>query len=331
MKYSFIVPTYNSMKWIDSCVSSILNQQLNDFNLIILDSGSTDRTVSYLEELKDERILIYKTQNRLGILENWNRILSIEKNEFMTIVGHDDVIDSNYLSTIDNLVTKYPDASLYQTHFRFIDGAGEKIRDCIAMDLEIDAKLFLEKVLQNKLEITATGFMVRSRDYERVGGIPLYPNLLYADIELWLNLILNSSLIVSPKNCFSFRFHIENTSKSPGRVRLIAFERMIDFFVSLQKSNTEYKLIFDKYSTSFLENYVVGACHKLLYVPHNERNGVQMQNIIASAKECAKKLTPNLQFSPENYSSIRLAILIDKYQFLSRVFLFYKSFKKRTF
>ncbi|RYD89373.1 MAG: glycosyltransferase, partial [Sphingobacteriales bacterium] len=192
MKYSFIVPTYNSEKWIQLCINSILVQTYTGYGIIILDSGSTDGTLDWIRSVGDPRITIYTTEKRLNISENWGRMVSIPKNEFMTIMGHDDILYPNYLATIDQLITTNPDAGLYQTHFNFIDENGDLIRGCTPMQARITPAELLESILRNTMEITATGFMVRSAQYDAVGGIPLYPNLLYADIELWLKLVLNS-------------------------------------------------------------------------------------------------------------------------------------------
>lgn len=331
MKYSIIVPTYNSERWIQSSVNSILAQTFPDFNIIILDSGSTDGTLAWIRSLNDARIRVFTTNERLGITENWQRIVTIPRNEFMTIMGHDDVLYPDYLSAIDNLIKQFPDAGLYQTHFNFIDGKGKLIRACTPIERIIKPDQLIESVLQNKIEIVATGFMMRSRDYDAMGGISPYPNLLYADTELWIKLISHSYLAVAPEVCFDFRFHIDNTSKSPGKIRLIAFERMIDFFCRLKSENAEYKVIIEKNGEAFLKSYVIGACHKLIYVSKSNRGDVTMETIIESAKNCAQKLLPGIHFLPEKFRAIALARLIDSNVILRSLFLFYKSFQKRTF
>lgn len=331
MKYSFIVPTFNSERWIHTCINSILAQTYTRFDIIILDSGSTDRTLKWIEALQDKRIRIYPAEKRLNIVENWSRIVTIPRNEFMTIIGHDDVLYPHYLDTINKLIESFPDAGLYQTHFNFINGKGDLIRACVPMKPQIKPLKFLEAVLQNSIEITATGFMVRSRQYDLVGGIPQYPNLLYADTELWLKLILQNYLAVAPEICFEFRFHIDNTSKSAGEIRLTAFERMVDFFSKLKNENPEYKLLIEQNALEFLKSYVIGSCHKLIYVSKSNRSNVTMESIIASAKKCSQKLLPGLDFEPEKFREIFLAKLIDSNTLLRSLFLFYKSFKKRTF
>ncbi|MEO6548809.1 MAG: glycosyltransferase [Ferruginibacter sp.] len=331
MKYSIIVPTYNSEKWIKQCVGSVLAQTLKAFDLIIIDSGSTDETIEWIRSIGDARIKIYSTNTRLGIVENWQRITSIPRNEFMTILGHDDVIYPDYLKIIDNLILLFPDAGLYQTQFNFIDGNGELIRQCLPMKMQITPESYLESVLQNTIEVTATGFMVRSKMYDAIGGIPPYPNLLYADIELWLQLIKQSYLAVAPDICFEFRFHTDNTSKSFGSARHAAFERFVDFIHGLEKENATYKSIIQRNAGGFLKNHVIGSCHKLIYIPQVKRNNASMDDIIISAKRCAQKLFPTTDFRPEKFPGILLAKLIDSNIFLRNLFLFYQSFKKRTF
>lgn len=331
MKYSFIVPTFNSEQWIRTCINSILAQSYTGFDIIVLDSGSTDGTLQWIQTLVDRRIKIYPVEKRLNIVENWSRIVSIPRNEFMTIMGHDDVLYPHYLDTINKLIESFPDAGLYQTHFNFINGKGELIRSCIPMKSQIKPLEFLEAVLQNRIEITATGFMVRSRQYDLAGGIPPYPNLLYADTELWLKLILQNYLAVAPEVCFEFRFHINNTSKSAGEIRLIAFERMVDFFSKLKTENEAYRILIEQNAVNFLKSYVIGSCHKLIYVSKANRGDVTMESIIASAKKCSQKILPGLDFEPEKFREIFLAKLIDSNTLLRSIFLFYKSFKKRTF
>src|SRR5436305_12023686 len=107
MKFSIILPVKNGGNYIKECVQSILLQTYTDFTLHILENKSTDGTAEWLQTLKDERIVIIPSETSLTIEENWARILSIEKNEFMTIIGHDDLFDTNYLQIMNGLINQY--------------------------------------------------------------------------------------------------------------------------------------------------------------------------------------------------------------------------------
>ena len=134
MKFSIILPVKNGGEYVKECVQSILLQTYQEFNLHILENCSTDGTAEWLQTLEDDRVIIIPSERSLSIEENWARILSIQKNEFITIIGHDDLFDKDYLQTIKALIAQYPDASLYQTHFKFIDATGNFIRHCKPMD-----------------------------------------------------------------------------------------------------------------------------------------------------------------------------------------------------
>ena len=104
MRFSFILPVRNGGNYIKECVTSILAQTLNDFNLIILGNKSTDGTAEWLQTLTDKRIIVIPAETSLTIEENWARIVEIQKNEFITITGHDDLFDTNYLQVMNDLI-----------------------------------------------------------------------------------------------------------------------------------------------------------------------------------------------------------------------------------
>src|SRR5437868_2299364 len=111
-KFSIILPVYNGGDYVKECVQSILSQSLPEFNLHVLDNLSTDGTAEWIDSLKDERIKIYRSEKFLSMEQNWQRALAIDKNEMMTLIGHDDVLHANYLETMQALIEKHPQASL---------------------------------------------------------------------------------------------------------------------------------------------------------------------------------------------------------------------------
>ena len=145
--FSIILPVRNGGEYVKYCVNSILVQSICDFNLHILDNCSEDGTLEWITALKDPRIIVYASQKPLTIEENWGRIVAIPKNQFMTLIGHDDLLEPDYLQIITELIKKFPDASLYQTHFRYIDNKGKIIRNCKPMNEVQTASEFLNSFL----------------------------------------------------------------------------------------------------------------------------------------------------------------------------------------
>ena len=126
VRFSIFLPVRNGFPYIKDCIQSILNQSYPHFELNILDNLSTDETVSWIASLKDPRIHLFTSSKPLSMEDSWARILDIPKQKYITLIGHDDLFEPHFLEVIENLITKYPNASLYQTGALFINPKGKK-------------------------------------------------------------------------------------------------------------------------------------------------------------------------------------------------------------
>lgn len=108
MKFSIIVPTYNREKYIAKCIDSVLNQTYNNFELIIVDDGSTDNTAKIVRSYKDPRIMYVKNQNH-GI--SYSRNFGIDKasGEYIIFLDSDDYLHE---SAFDNILVDFNDSDI---------------------------------------------------------------------------------------------------------------------------------------------------------------------------------------------------------------------------
>ncbi|MGZ3849947.1 MAG: glycosyltransferase family 2 protein [Flavisolibacter sp.] len=323
-KYSIVLPVRNGGEYVKECVNSILSQTLKDFNLHILDNCSTDGTSEWLGSLRDERIIICPSERPLTIEENWARITSIQKNEFVTLIGHDDLLEPNYLEIMDGLISDHPDASLYQAHFKFIDSMGGLLRNCRPMAKRLSAPEFLAFFLCNMIDSMGTGFMMRSKDYDAIGGIPGYPNLLFADFELWINLTKPSFMAISFEEGFSFRLHKSMTTTSSDIKFQNAFRRFVCFLETL-KMEPELDKVIQRYGLNFISFYTKGLAHRLLRTPIAKREGKTVRILIEECKKYADLLVPGNEFNPYSIFSVKLAKQIDSNNLSRSLFLLFKK------
>lgn len=104
---SVIVPVYNGEKYLHRCLESILSQQYNDFELIIVDDGSTDSSLEICNEFaqKDSRIIVHHKENE-GLVAARKTGLSLSEGKYVGFVDCDDYIDEdmyfNLMSSITN-------------------------------------------------------------------------------------------------------------------------------------------------------------------------------------------------------------------------------------
>lgn len=105
MKVSIIVPIYKVERYLDQCISSILGQTFQDFELILVDDGSPDHCPVICDEYaqRDKRIVVVHKQNG-GLVSAWKAGVEIAKGEYIAFIDGDDFVEFTYLETLlDNM------------------------------------------------------------------------------------------------------------------------------------------------------------------------------------------------------------------------------------
>lgn len=113
---SIIVPVYNCEKYIKRLIDSVLKQNYKNFELILLNDGSTDNTASILSELKNDRIKVINKQNT-GVSDTRNIGMDLAKGDFICFLDADDYIEEDYLKEVINIIKKYPNIELINFGF----------------------------------------------------------------------------------------------------------------------------------------------------------------------------------------------------------------------
>lgn len=90
---SICIPVYNGEHYIEKAIKSVLDQSYNDFELVIIDNKSTDRTLDVINKFNDTRIKLYINKKNIGMVANWNKCLEKSKGEFIQFLCHDDYLD----------------------------------------------------------------------------------------------------------------------------------------------------------------------------------------------------------------------------------------------
>ena len=70
---SVVIPSYNSEKFINDTINSVLNQTYNNFLITVVDDKSTDKTVEIVNSFKDKRVKIVQNESNIGIINNFNK------------------------------------------------------------------------------------------------------------------------------------------------------------------------------------------------------------------------------------------------------------------
>jgi glycosyltransferase involved in cell wall biosynthesis len=325
MKYSIVLPVRNGGHHLRECVKSILLQEQKNFTLHILDNASTDGSLDWVRSLKDERIDILPSEKSLTIEDNWARVVQVRKHEYMTLIGHDDILLPHFLSEMDDMIRRYPDASLYHSHYDYMNEHSIHKRFCLPIPRYQSAENFLACQMSMTIDSMGTGYVMRSADYDNLGGIPThYPNLMFADYELWVRLMSISFKATSFKSCFRYREHESVSTKTNGMVYQQAFGLYFNFIVQFVSEHPEIKTVIDRYGKSWLLKFCESLSHRLLKTPISMRT-ITVRQLVSKFIEFAAVLVPTESFDPYQQPKIRYAAELDSNALTRFAFQTYKK------
>jgi glycosyltransferase involved in cell wall biosynthesis len=118
MSISVVIPLYNKEKYIGDTVRSVLNQTYADFEVIIVDDGSSDNSAETVRAFTDKRIKLI-TQTNQGVSQARNRGAACARFDMIAFLDADDEWCRDYLAKISELSRKYPAAGMYGTNYYF--------------------------------------------------------------------------------------------------------------------------------------------------------------------------------------------------------------------
>ncbi len=127
-RFSIIVPVYNSEKYLIRCIDSILAQSFSDYELILINDGSTDSSLELCLEAQknDSRIRIINQVNK-GAAAARNAGIVKSSGEYILFVDSDDTVEIDYLKTINDTALEYSEPDIIEFKLHFISADGHKI------------------------------------------------------------------------------------------------------------------------------------------------------------------------------------------------------------
>ncbi len=157
MGISVIIPLFNRENYIGETIDSVLNQSFTDFEIIIVDDGSTDKSIEIVQSFHDSRIQ-WITQCNQGVSCARNNGVKIARHDLIAFLDSDDQWEKDFLHWIDYLSRNYPEARMYGTN--------------LVLNYQNTGKLVK---LRNKLPDNWEGLIHDNFGYQKM-GIDLYPS-----------------------------------------------------------------------------------------------------------------------------------------------------------
>jgi glycosyltransferase involved in cell wall biosynthesis len=222
-RVSIVIVTYNREAFLPLAVRSVLCQTFEDFELLILDDASTDRSPEAIRDLfTDRRITYVKHARNLGINANRNSGLALAKGDYVAMIDSDDVwLDPSKLQQQVDLLDGDRRCGLVGTHAKVLDGSGKVIGE---LRPESDPVAIRNRMLIRN-QFIQSSVLIRKRALDRAGWydatIPIWE-----DYELWLRLGETSTLRNIPLMLTGYRCHTGNISRAGQRKSLASYRQI---------------------------------------------------------------------------------------------------------
>lgn len=219
---SVVIPLYNKDKQIVKTLYSVLKQTYPNFEVIVVNDGSTDNSLSEVSKISDSRIRLICQENK-GVSAARNRGIQEAKSDYIAFLDADDEWQVDYLQTQMNLIKKYPSCSVWATSYIYRTPDGKE-NEPIIKNLRFKG---MDGILDNYFEVASVSnpplcsisVLIRKSALLEIGGFPV-GIASGEDLLTWLKLALRTKIAYSRKTVavYNIRFSHGIASKPMKKV-----------------------------------------------------------------------------------------------------------------
>lgn len=207
--FSIIMPLYNKAQSVEKSIRSVLAQTECAFELLIVNDGSTDKSPEIAESITDARIRVIH-QNNAGVSAARNHGIREAKFEYLAFIDADDLWTPTFLSSIQSLISQYPNAGAYATAYQFqtgIENRPARIHGLQSNPMLMDD--YFAVASRGDLPFHTSGICIPRSVIARVGYFPV-DQQQGEDQDLWARIALAFSIAVHPEPCVYYVLSAEN-------------------------------------------------------------------------------------------------------------------------
>ena len=263
-KFSIIVPVFNLEEYIGKCLDSIFNQTFKDFEVIVVNDGSSDKS---LEIIKKYDVVLIDQKNK-GVSESRNNAIKKAKGEYLLFVDGDDTIEKELLEEINKVLDDNPDIVRFQSRETFddkdpVDHEEEGFDTCNGVEA-------FEKIVNYHYIETVALYAVRREYYEKE-QFTFEKNMLHEDFRLIPLVIIKADKVKSIPfigynyyQRFKSTMHSENYEKVKKKVEyfLDHYRYLIEEIDKTDLDSTIFK--------SYISNSLINKITELNKEDYNE-------------------------------------------------------------
>lgn len=204
-----LMPAHNAGAFLREAVASVLAQDMPDFRLLLLDDGSTDGSAAAIADFMDPRIVVSRSQDRLGLGATLMRGLDLCETEFFVRMDADDVVSASKFSAQLSFLRSHPLVGMVGTQFHYFGTAGTKV---LSPRLPLKHEEIIAGLQCQALTLVHGSLMGRTEVLRKAGGYRIRG--MGEDWDMFLRVGEISQLANIPDDFYAWRLH-------GGNVRMV--------------------------------------------------------------------------------------------------------------
>jgi len=252
-RVSVVMASYNHERYVAQAVESVLNQTYNDFEFIITDDASSDKTVAEIKQFRDPRIRLFCFEKNQGQFAVINHCLDKANGEYIAIINSDDIFLPDKLEKQARFLDEHPEIGAVFGQARIIDDKGNdhkrKKNSHHTIFIQPNRTRFewLNYFFYKGNCLCHPSVLIRKKCHEVIG----YYNERFAqiaDIDMWIRLCMKYEIYVMPEKIVEFRIHGANTSaKTASSMKRWVWEwrQILDNYLNIKSVEFLHKVFPD--------------------------------------------------------------------------------------
>lgn len=261
-KITVFMAVFNSSAYLKGAIESILDQTFENFELLIVNDGSTDNSLEIIQAFRDERIRILNNEKNMGLEYTRNRGIEEARGKYMAILDSDDIAIRDRLKIQFDYLESKPDVAVCGGHAIFIDEQENELSTCLVPlgDKDLQMRMLFRNPMVNS---TA---MIRLDVIREVNGYRDFP--VCQDFDLLLRIAENHNIAnidcilgkyrINPRGVSKTRRHdVVNAEKRlikemHERLKIEANQELIEIHYALYSNNinefnlSQFRLLLEK-------------------------------------------------------------------------------------
>lgn len=252
--FSIIIPLYNKETYIIRTIQCILSQTFKYFELIIINDGSTDKSLDLAKSVKDDRIRIIDKTNG-GVSSARNKGIMEAKYEYISFLDADDLWTPYFLEDIYSLISDFPKASVYSAKYKkiYINGKEEVSSHSLKRGY---IQNYFRDVDQNII-IFSSSVVIRKNVFDEIDSFDERISR-GEDMELWTRLGIRYTIAYSNNINVYYYFGAENSSSN----FIPKPEQIFAYYIDLSECINYYHF-------KYLKKLLIKRTFRYLLLDHN--------------------------------------------------------------